>query len=185
MTVYLSTPLCTWRWSLAPNQSQSYLTTNNQSDSLPWCQATIRALGQVFFLLENFCVQFRVYFVAPSLTRGRACNLLLLLGLTSTVPLGSESRGTQEHIIVSQFFRFPQPGVPSSRIYIPQEQGGPVIPAGTGFTFRRLLRLAGLRWRYSNPSPDGHTQPLVWVIIKRSRRVNINRSWTDGIGEER
>jgi hypothetical protein len=33
----------------------------------------------------------------------------------------------------------PQPGGPGSRIYVPQEQGGPVIPPGTGFHFRRLL----------------------------------------------
>jgi hypothetical protein len=38
--------------------------------------------------------------------------------------------------------RLPQPGGPGSRIYIPQEQGGPVIPPGTGFPFCRLLRLA-------------------------------------------
>jgi hypothetical protein len=32
---------------------------------------------QFFFLLEIFCGQLRVcYFVAPSLTRGRVCNLL-------------------------------------------------------------------------------------------------------------
>jgi hypothetical protein len=29
------------------------------------------------------------------------------------------------------------------------QPGGPVILPGTGFPFRRLLRLAGLRWRYS------------------------------------
>jgi hypothetical protein len=29
--------------------------------------------------------------------------------------------------------RLPQPGRPGPRIYIPQEQGGPVIPPGTGF----------------------------------------------------
>jgi hypothetical protein len=40
-------------------------------------------------------------------------------------------------------------------MYIPWEQGGPVIPSGTGFPFRRLLRLAGLRWRHSNPPPHG------------------------------
>jgi hypothetical protein len=51
--------------------------------------------------------------------------------------------------------RLPQPGGPGPRIYIPQEQYGPVIPPGTGFPFRRLLRLAGLRWRYSNPSARG------------------------------
>jgi hypothetical protein len=32
-----------------------------------------------------------------------------------------------------------------------QWQGGPVM----GFPFCRLLRLAGLRWRYSNPPPRG------------------------------
>jgi hypothetical protein len=38
-------------------------------------------------------------------------------------------------------------------IYVPQWQGGPVIPPGTGFHFRRLPRLTGLRWRYSSPPP--------------------------------
>jgi hypothetical protein len=51
--------------------------------------------------------------------------------------------------------RLPEPGGPGPRIYIPQEQGGPVIPPGTGFPFRRLLRLAGLRWSYSTPRPHG------------------------------
>jgi hypothetical protein len=32
-------------------------------------------------------------------------------------------------------------------MYIPQEQGGPVIPLDTGFPFRRLLRLAGILTR--------------------------------------
>jgi hypothetical protein len=49
--------------------------------------------------------------------------------------------------------RLPQPGGPGPRIYIPQEQGDPVITPGTGFPFRRLLRLAGLRWRYWNSPP--------------------------------
>jgi hypothetical protein len=40
-------------------------------------------------------------------------------------------------------------------VYIPQEQGTAVIPLGIGFPFRRLLRLAGLRWRYSTPPPLG------------------------------
>jgi hypothetical protein len=51
--------------------------------------------------------------------------------------------------------RLPQPGEPGPCFYIPQEQGGPVVPPGTGFPFRRLLRLAGLRCRYSNPPPRG------------------------------
>jgi hypothetical protein len=81
--------------------------------------------------------------VAPSLTRGRVYNLLLLLGPASAVPLGSDSRGTQDHIFLAQFFRLSQPGGPGPRTYILQEQGSPVIPPGTGFPFRRLLQLAG------------------------------------------
>jgi hypothetical protein len=34
-----------------------------------------------------------------------------------------------------------------------KSHGGPVIPPGSGFPFRRQLRLAGLRWRYSNLPP--------------------------------
>jgi hypothetical protein len=34
---------------------------------------------QLFFLLEIFFRELRAYFVAPSLTRGRVCNLLLLM----------------------------------------------------------------------------------------------------------
>jgi hypothetical protein len=56
-----------------------------------------------------------------SLTRGRVCNLLLLLALASAVIFGSESRGTRDHILLSQIGDFP---------------------------FRRLLWLAGL-WSVS------------------------------------
>jgi hypothetical protein len=45
--------------------------------------------------------------------------------------------------------RLPQPGGPGLHIYISQEQGDPVITPGTGFPFRRLLRLAGLWRKYS------------------------------------
>jgi hypothetical protein len=100
------------------------------------------------------------YFVAPSLTRGCVCNLLLLLGLTLFVL----SCTGLDHILLSQFLRVPQPGGPSPRIYIPQEQGGPVIPPGTGFPFRRLLRLAGLRWRYLNPPSHG----LVYIRYREN-----------------
>jgi hypothetical protein len=79
----------------------------------------------------------------------------LLQGFANAVRLGSESLGTQDHIFLSQFLRLPQPGGSGPHIYIPQEQSGPVMPPGTGFPFCRLLRLAGLRWKYSNPPPHG------------------------------
>jgi hypothetical protein len=39
-----------------------------------------------------------------------------------------------------------------------QERGGPIMPPDTGFPCHRLLRLSGLRWRYSNPPPNGPSQ---------------------------
>jgi hypothetical protein len=102
---------------------------------------------QFFFLVDIFFRQLRVcYLVAPSLMSGPLCNLLLPLVPTSAVPLGSEFQGTQYHILLSKFLRLPRPGVPGPRIYISQEQGCPDIPPGTGFPYRCLLRLAGLRW---------------------------------------
>jgi hypothetical protein len=125
--------------------SQSYLTTDGQSASLSWCQATIRARDRFFFLLGILFRQLRVcYFVAPSLTRGRVCNILLLQGLASAVLLWPERRQKGN----------PVPGGITGTItrwYVIV----PVIPPGTGFPFCRLLRLAGLRWRYSNAPPHG------------------------------
>jgi hypothetical protein len=54
--------------------------------------------------------------------------------------------------------RLSQPGGPGPRIYMPQGEGGPVISPGNGFSFHRLLRLAGLRWWYSTSPPHGNLQ---------------------------
>jgi hypothetical protein len=117
------------------------------SVSRPVCLAVRHPSGtrdQFLFHLKILFRLLRVYYlVALSLTRGWVCNLLLLLVLSSAVPLGSDSHGTQDHILLPQFLRLPQPGVQCPRIYIPKEQGGSVIPPGTGFPLRRLLRLAG------------------------------------------
>jgi hypothetical protein len=70
----------------------------------------------------------------------------------SAITQWSESRRTRNHTLLSHL-RLPQPGGPGSRIYIPQEQDGPVIPSGTGFrqgggTARRShLWRGGLRWK--------------------------------------
>jgi hypothetical protein len=94
------------------------------------CPGVRRPYGtrdQFFFLLEIFFRQLTLYyFVTPSLTRGRICNLLvqLLLGLARAVTLGSKSRRTHGHILLFHL-RLPQPGGPGSRIYIPPETGWP------------------------------------------------------------
>jgi hypothetical protein len=123
--------------------------------------------------------------VAPSLTRGWICNLLvqLLLGLTKAVTLGSEFRRTHDHILVSHL-RLPQPGGPCPRIYIPKEKVGPVILLGIGFSFLRLLRVAGLRWRYCNPPPLGHysiTNPNPSITVTE-HVINGVRSGTELFG---
>jgi hypothetical protein len=60
-------------------------------------------------------------------TRGRVCNLLVQFAVT----LWSKFRRTHNHILLSHL-RLSQPGGPGLCIYIPQEQGGPIIPPGTG-----------------------------------------------------
>jgi hypothetical protein len=83
--------------------------------------------------------QLRVcWFGAPSQTRGRVCRLQLLLVLARAVIFGSESPRTRGLILLSQI---------------------------RDFLFRRLLRLAGSRWRYSTPPPHGCRCVLFWCSL--------------------
>jgi hypothetical protein len=88
-----------------------------------------------------------------SLTRGRVCRLQLLLALARVVSLGSEC-GTRDHMLLSQIRDFP---------------------------FRRLLQLAGLRWRYSTPSPPGEVKVNVMLrpTVQSANRSSLYRLNTD------
>jgi hypothetical protein len=101
-------------------------------------EPTTRYLISVWQLRVSWCV-------APSLTRGRVCNLLvqLLLGLARAVTLGSKSRRTHDHILLSHL-TLPQPGGPGPCIYMPQEQGGPVIPQ-----YVKECTRVYLMWKYA------------------------------------
>jgi hypothetical protein len=111
-----------------------------QSASLSWCWAPIWDPWADFGFCLTLWVSWRE---APSLTRGWVCNLLvqLLLSVARAVTVGSNSRRTHHNILQSHL-RLPQPRGSGLRIHIPQEHGGPFISSGTGFPFRRLLRLA-------------------------------------------
>jgi hypothetical protein len=75
------------------------------------------------------------------------------MGLSFTIAAGLRQRSHSRVRIPTIFYRLrfetPQPGGPGTHIYIPQEQGGPGIPPGIGFPFRRILWLAGMRLHVS------------------------------------
>jgi hypothetical protein len=93
--------------------------------SKSWYRAPSGAHDQIFISVWQLRSCFRG---APSLTRGRVCLLYVPLALASAVFLGSEPLGPRNHILLSQIWDFP---------------------------FRRLLRLAWSRWRYSTPPQHG------------------------------
>jgi hypothetical protein len=66
-------------------------------------------------------------FGAPSLTRGRACNLLIHFAVT----LGFKSCRTRDLVLLSHL-SLPQSGGPGPHIYIPQEQGAQLYPWSLG-----------------------------------------------------
>jgi hypothetical protein len=107
-------------------------------------------------ILPRYCIFYAVYlvFYQTSLTRGWVCRLQLLLVLASAVILGSESRGSHDHILLSQI-----QDIPTWRARFPY-----LYSPGIGFPFLRLLRLAGLRRRYSNPHPHGEAELIFYFV---------------------
>jgi hypothetical protein len=119
---------------------KSYVTTDGHSASLSWNKAPSGAYDQIFITIRRLRV---CWWGALSLTRGRVCRLQLLLALASAVILGSESRGTRDHILLSQI-RY--------------------------FSFGRLLRLAELRWKYSNPYNYSYINTWLQAISKWDKK---------------
>jgi hypothetical protein len=128
------------------SQNHSYLTTGGlPANSSSWRQVPWDSRPELFQL--NTCGHSP--HATSSLMRGWIRHLQLLLVLDSAVILRSESRGTRDHILLSQTRASPNLEGQVPVFISPREQGRP----GIGFPFRRFLRLAGLRWRYANPPP--------------------------------
>jgi hypothetical protein len=77
------------------SQSQSHITTDDQSVSKSWCRAATTYL----LLFTSYGL---VFYGAPSLTRGRICLLYMMLALARAFFLEFESHGTCDHILLSQ-----------------------------------------------------------------------------------
>jgi hypothetical protein len=121
------------------------------------------AYDQIFITVR----QLRVCWCgALSLTRGRVCRLS---HSRVRVP-----RDSWPYFTVLDS-RLPKPEGPGPRIYIPQEQGGPVLPPGIGFLFRRLLRLSGSRWRYSTTPPASGYNSWAAVITDTASKSSVFR----------
>jgi hypothetical protein len=113
------------RTELTRFESESYITTDGQPASLSWNKASIWGLRADL----DYCQTVAGLLMWGALSDERAgLSFAIAVVLASAVFFGSESRGTSDQILLPQIRDFP---------------------------FRRLLRLAGLRWRYSTPPPHG------------------------------
>jgi hypothetical protein len=139
-----------WRWYI--NITITILEVEVEVNLRPTVSRPVRpgvrlpsgTLDQFFLRHEIFRRQLRLCcFVAPSLTRGRVCNSLLNCFWACQSSHSWAEVPQNSRLYLLSHLRLLQPGGPGSRIYIPQEQGGPVIPPVSGFPFCRLLRLAG------------------------------------------
>jgi hypothetical protein len=127
------------------------------------------------FLLEIFFRQLRLcYFVAPSLTRGRVCNLLV--HCFWALPEQSLSSPSPAELTAIFYCLIWDSSNLDSQIPVfisPRNRVAQLYPRALGSLFGRVLRLTGLWWRYSNQPPHGsHKEMLVlfhlnmWVSSK-------------------
>jgi hypothetical protein len=85
-------------------------------------------------------------------------------GPCQSLTLGSRSHRTHDYILLSHL-RLPQLGGPGPHIYIPQEQGGPVIPPGTVFSFVTSYNSQGYSGDILTRLHTGSTIASVCVLL--------------------
>jgi hypothetical protein len=164
---------------LSKFEVRSYFMTDGQSVSRSVCLGVEPTLGlpaRYYFLSEGCCLKVAVLFLWGALYDERT---RLQFAVQSLIGPSRAGPITIPYCLIWSP-EAPETEGPVSRIYIPQKQGGPIIPPGTGFSLRRLLRLAGLRWRYSNPPPTSRARsPYIypsgtgWYSQKSKSRYDL------------
>jgi hypothetical protein len=114
-------------------ESESYVTTDGQPASLSWNKAPIWGLRpDLHFLCDSYGL---VLVCRPLWREVGSVFCMCCWPLPAQSFSGPSPLGLETYILLSQIWDFP---------------------------FRRLLRFAGSRWRYSTPPPHGSTPQLVW-----------------------
>jgi hypothetical protein len=118
----------------------------------------LRSVGQSLLVSDShlelmtrfsfFCVTFVGFLMSDALSDERMGLVKLLQGLAGAITLGTKSRRTHIHILLSHL-RLPQPGGPGHRIYIPHEQSAQLYP--------RALSSLSVAWSYSDSPRHGLT----------------------------
>jgi hypothetical protein len=160
------------------------ITTDSQSASLSWYQA----LGTRYQIFPSFfCIDSCEFLdVGHPLWRqyGSVIYCTIASGPCQSCHSWIEVPKNSYHILLSHL-RLPQPAGPGPRIYPPpQGTGWPSYTPGHWVPFCRILRLTGLRWRYSNPPPHGEEWDLstisyigTEVVVDDIQKHNITNIW--------
>jgi hypothetical protein len=130
-----------WNWS--------YFTTDSPSASLSWCQVPIWDQRPIFSFTLKFPLRV-CSFVAPSLTRGRFCNLLYncLCALPEQSLLGRSPTELMT-IFYCLFLDFPNLEGQVPVFISPSNSVAQICPRALGSLFVVSYDSQGLRWRYS------------------------------------
>jgi hypothetical protein len=139
-TVDVLEPASTRGAQITDPVSESYVTTDSESASLSW------NIAPMWGLRPDFCYSLTITF-------------LFLWGALS------DERTGQPFVYATG----PRQRSPSW-VPVPLVSWPYFLSQTWGFPFRRLLRLAGSRWRYSTPPPLGHGYRLWLYTIRTDQR---------------